>query len=177
VTARLTEVEAYGGVGADPASHAHRGRTARNAVRFGGPGVLYVYFTYGMHWCLNVVTGPPGEASAVLLRAGAVVDGLDVARERRAGKSGPPPDRELARGPARLAMVLGVTGFANGTQLFRPDSVVTIGPRPVPVLDAAIRTGPRIGISVGTDTPWRFWLDGEPSVSPFRRATAPRRAP
>ena len=172
VTVRLTEVEAYGGVGADPASHAHRGRTRRNTVMFGPAGVLYVYFTYGMHWCMNVVTGPVGEASAVLLRAGEVVDGLDAARTRRSRASGPPRDIELARGPARLAIALGVVGSMNGLQLLRPDSAVRLEARTGTVNPARIRNGPRVGITVATDTPWRYWLDGEPSVSAYRPRSA-----
>src|SRR5581483_10170736 len=96
----------------DPASHAHNGRTPRNAVMFGPPGYLYVYFTYGMHWCMNVVCGPPGRASAVLLRAGAVADGLALARSRRPAAR---RDTDLARGPARLAAALGIDGGATGT--------------------------------------------------------------
>jgi DNA-3-methyladenine glycosylase len=169
VTVRLTEVEAYSGVGDDPASHAHRGLTRRNAVMFGPAGVLYVYFTYGMHWCMNVVCGPLGRASAVLLRAGAVVDGIEIARSRRLTRSGSPiADRDLARGPARLAMALDVTGVEYGTPLLDGTGPVTLK-RPVEVVkETDIRSGPRVGISVGVDKPWRFWLDGERSVSTFR---------
>lgn len=163
VTVRLTEVEAYAGVGADPASHAHRGRTARNEVMFGPPGRLYVYFTYGMHWCANVVCGPEGEASAVLLRAGEVVDGLAAARARRstAGR-----DRDLARGPARLATALGIDGTDNGADLLGASGItLTLGSG----VDAtAVRSGPRVGVADGHDLRWRFWLDGEPTVTGYR---------
>jgi DNA-3-methyladenine glycosylase len=165
VTVRLTEVEAYSGVGTDPASHAHRGRTPRNAVMFGEPGHLYVYFTYGMHWCLNVVCGPVGEASAVLLRAGEVVSGLAAARERR----GVPADRDLARGPARLAVALGLDGSANGSSLVDGNGPAVLRLPDSPVPDALIQTGPRVGVAGGHDTPWRFWLAGDPSVSAYRR--------
>lgn len=164
VTVRLTEVEAYAGVGADPASHAHRGRTARNEVMFGPPGRLYVYFTYGMHWCANVVCGPEGEASAVLLRAGEVVSGLAAARARRPAAR---TDRDLARGPARLTTALGIDGAANGADLLDASSGITLtaGSR----VDAAmIRSGPRVGVAGGHDTRWRFWLDGEPTVTAYR---------
>ena len=114
VACRITEVEAYDGA-RDPGSHAYRGQTARNAVMFGPPGHLYVYFTYGMHYCCNVVCGPPGSASAVLLRAGEVVDGLDLARSRRTPARS---DRDLARGPANLCQTLGIGGDAERP---RPD--------------------------------------------------------
>ena len=116
VSVRLTEVEAYGGAD-DPGSHAFRGRTRRNAVMFGPPGHLYVYFTYGMHHCANVVCGPDGEASAVLLRAGEVVSGHDVARDRRPGSS----DRDLARGPARLCRALAIDLSVDGSSLAHGD--------------------------------------------------------
>jgi DNA-3-methyladenine glycosylase len=178
VTVRLTEVEAYAGVGIDPASHAYRGRTPRNGVMFGPAGFLYVYFTYGMHWCMNVVTGPPGAASAGLLRAGEVVDGVDTARKRRTGPSGRiGPDRELARGPARLAMALGVTGADNGAELLSGTDRVALEPPPVPVDPATVRFGPRVGVAGGADTPWRFWLDGEPTVSSYRRHVPRNRQP
>ncbi|MPZ25476.1 MAG: DNA-3-methyladenine glycosylase [Micromonosporaceae bacterium] len=185
VTVRLTEVEAYAGVGADPASHAHGGRTARNAVMFGPPGHLYVYFTYGMHWCANVVCGPEGEASAVLLRAGEVVDGLVAARGRRRAAGS---DRELARGPARLTQALGIDGSANGGYLLDGRGLVRLAP-PAPAAQPAssavpagpavpaegrIRSGPRVGVAGGHDTPWRFWLAGEPTVSAYRRQTRRR---
>lgn len=170
VTVRLTEVEAYAGVGEDPASHAHRGRTPRNEVMFGPAGRLYVYFTYGMHWCLNVVVGLPGGASAVLLRAGEVVEGLDLARDRRPAVK----DRDLARGPARLAAALGLDGGANGVNLLDPQSQVRLQPPTTP-RTTAIEAGPRVGISSEKDRPWRFWLAGEPTVSVYR-AHSPRRA-
>jgi len=175
VEVRLTEVEAYGGVGEDPPSHSYRGRTPRNVVMFGPAGFLYVYFTYGMHWCLNVVTGPDGAPSAVLLRAGEVVEGLEAARERRRGRAGAVPvDRDLARGPARLAAALGLDGTATGTPLLDGLGPAHLRPAAAPADPALIRSGPRVGVSTGADTPWRFWLAGEPSVSPYRRQP-PRR--
>ena len=160
VSVRLTEVEAYTGP-LDPGSHAHRGRTDRNAVMFGPPGRLYVYFVYGMHYCANLVTGPEGDPGAVLLRAGEVVDGIDVARERRPSSS----DRDLARGPARLCRVLGIDLSDNGTG---PD--LRPGEEP-----AQISTGPRVGLRLAADRPWRFWVTGDPTVSTYRPA-APRRS-
>jgi DNA-3-methyladenine glycosylase len=166
VTVRLTEVEAYAGLGGDPASHAHRGRTRRNAVMFGPPGHLYVYFTYGLHWCANVVCGPDGEASAVLLRAGEVVAGAAVARARRPTARS---DRELARGPARLCTALGIDRAADGVELLTGTGPVRLAPGPGPVERARIRSGPRVGVAGGHATPWRFWLAGEPTVSAYRR--------
>ena len=179
VTVRLTEVEAYGGAN-DPGSHAFRGQSPRTAVMFGEPGGLYVYFTYGMHWCANVVCGPAGAASAVLMRAGEVVEGLEVARSRRAGVI----DRDLARGPARLAMALALTRAQNGIDTTATASplVLRVAPQaPVTRVTAAtssvaasaiVRTGPRVGVSgPGGDPgvyPWRFWLEGEPTVSVYR---------
>ena len=169
VTVRLTEVEAYAGE-SDPGSHAFRGRTPRTEVMFGPAGHAYVYFTYGMHWCVNVVTGPDGAASAVLLRAGEVVEGLDVARERRPGVR----DRDLSRGPARLTRPLGLTGAQDGTDLLDPASPVRLLPGPVP--PSQVLTGPRVGVAgAGALTPWRFWLEGEPTVSPYRAAVPRRR--
>ncbi len=168
VTVRLTEVEAYAGT-ADPGSHAFRGPTPRTEVMFGPAGHLYVYFTYGMHWCANVVCGPTGEASAVLLRAGEVVDGEDVAASRRTGIA----RRDWARGPARLATTLGLTGEQTGADACDPAGSVRLH-RQGHVAAGRIRTGPRVGVSgAGGDAaayPWRFWLDGEPSVSAYRPA-------
>ncbi|MEW9554368.1 DNA-3-methyladenine glycosylase [Nonomuraea sp. NPDC050783] len=228
VAVRLTEVEAYGGPGEDPAAHTYRGKTPRNAVMFGPPGHLYVYFTYGMHYCTNLVCLPEGHGSAVLLRAGEVVEGLDVARTRRTtgratdrptdrtagratdrptdratGPSGgsasgrrPVPDRDLARGPARLAVALGLAREHNGLDAILEDAVLEDavpeaegspaghaaghpgGPAAVlegaPPDPALIRSGPRTGISSAKDVPWRFWIDGDPTVSPYR-AHVPRR--
>lgn len=174
VTVRLTEVEAYGGVGADPGSHAHRRRTARNATMFAEVGHLYVYFTYGMHWCLNVVAHGDGDAGAVLLRAGEVVAGHSIARERRSASR---RDSDLARGPARLAAALGVDGTSDGIDLLDPLSPIRLlAADTATAASGVVLSGPRTGVSgEGAPTPWRFWLDGDPTVSPHRPAR-PRRA-
>ncbi|MGY2874886.1 DNA-3-methyladenine glycosylase [Marmoricola sp. URHA0025 HA25] len=164
VAVRLTEVEAYDGAN-DPGSHAYRGPTRRTEVMFGPPGRLYVYFTYGMHHCANVVCGPDGTASAVLLRAGEVVEGLETARARR----GPHPDRDLARGPARLCSALGLDLGDNGRDL--TGGALTLAP---PAPPGRISTGPRVGLRQAPDRPWRFWLTDEPSVSRYVAAKPPR---
>jgi DNA-3-methyladenine glycosylase len=165
VTVRLTEVEAYSGLGADPASHAHRGLTARNAVMFGPAGRLYVYQIYGMHFCANVVCGEPGRAAAVLLRAGQVVDGLETARQRRPAAR---HDRDLAAGPAKLMQVLALTRAANDTSVIDGTGPATLSPGQEPVEIAA---GPRVGVTSALDVPWRFWIAGDPTVSTYRRHT------
>jgi len=175
VTVRLTEVEAYDGAN-DPGSHAYRGRTARNEVMFGPAGFLYVYRHLGLHVCANVVTGTAGTASAVLLRAGEVVRGVEVARERRLRRGVVRTDLDLARGPARLADALGITLDLYGADVLDGSGVVH--------LDAGepagdVGTGPRVGVSgTGGDAvahPWRFWLADEPTVSVYRAATPRRR--
>ncbi|MGI5162973.1 DNA-3-methyladenine glycosylase [Spirillospora sp. CA-253888] len=162
VAVRLTEVEAYAGP-LDPASHSYRGRTPRNDVMWGPPGHAYVYFTYGMHFCVNLVCGPDGMSSAVLLRAGEIVVGEDLARERRPRSS----VRDLARGPARLCQALGIVREHNGLDVCDPASPLRALPGE-PADPALVRTGPRTGVSAAKDTPWRFWTEGEPSVSPYR---------
>lgn len=162
VAVRLTEVEAYDGPN-DPGSHAYRGQTRRNATMFGPPGHLYCYFTYGMHVCCNVVTGPPGTPSAVLLRAGEVVDGLALAQERRGSSS----ERDLARGPARLCQALGIALDYDGTDLVAGPVTLT----PPAELATDVLTGPRVGLRGAPDRPWRFWIAGERSVSTYRPAT------
>lgn len=175
VTVRLTEVEAYDGAH-DPGSHAYRGRTARNAVMFGPAGHLYVYRHLGLHHCVNVVTGPVGTASAVLLRAGEVVEGEELARLRRTRRGVVRTAVDLARGPARLADALGLDLTAAGADLLGP-----AGPVHLRMAGGAPRdhvTGPRVGVSGpggdATRFPWRLWLPDEPSVSAYR-AAAPRR--
>ena len=165
VAARLTEVEAYAG-GRDPASHAFRGPTPRNAVMFGPGGHAYVYFTYGMHFCVNLVCGPQGQASAVLLRAGEVVEGIELARARRPGAR----DRDLARGPARLTTALGIDRAFDGADVTRGNSALYVV-RGRPVLDDDVRRGPRVGVSSAAELPWRMWIDGEPTVSTYRPHT------
>ena len=200
VAVELTEVEAYAGR-SDPASHAYRGKTLRNAVMFGPPGHAYVYFTYGMHFCVNIVClgeqGPAfgDSASAVLLRAGAIIAGEDLARARRT--RGPVPEgrariapRDLARGPARLCQALGIDRALDGADvcvagaplrmlsgagnparsaaLARGDEILT-----PPGTPRKIVTGPRVGVSSAAEIPWRFWYEGDPTVSPYR-AHVPR---
>lgn len=132
---------------------------------FEGPGTLYVYFSYGMHWCVNITCGPVGVAAAVLLRAGRVVDGIEEARRGRTV-----PERDLARGPARLTRTLALDREADGTNLLDGKGPLVLveptDPEPVGVINA----GPRTGVSRGADTPWRFWIDGDPTVSPYRRS-------
>ena len=166
VTLRLVEVEAYAGT-TDPASHSFRGPTPRNSIMWGPPGRLYVYFTYGMHWCMNAVCGAEGDASAVLLRAGEVVAGADEAARRR------PDVRRIdwARGPARLARLLGITGAQNGLDLTAGGPVLTLLPGER-VADDDVRTGPRVGLNprlgAAAEWPWRWWIADSPAVSTFR---------
>ncbi|GGT66511.1 DNA-3-methyladenine glycosylase [Streptomyces purpureus] len=170
---RITEVEAYAGE-LDPGSHAFRGRTARNAVMFGPPGHAYVYFTYGMWHCLNLVCGPEGRASGVLLRAGEVQVGADLVRPRRISARN---DKELAKGPARLATALAVDRTHDGTDVCAgPDGLLSVltGAPPTP---EQVRNGPRTGVGGdGANHPWRYWIDGDPTVSPYRAHTPRRRA-
>lgn len=175
VTIRLTEVEAYEGSRGDPGSHAYRGKTARNAVMFGSPGHLYVYFTYGMHYCANVVCDAVDVASAVLLRAGEVVRGHDLAQARRNHVR----ERDLARGPARLAVAASLAREENGLDICGKDAAGWFSPPARSVGTARIRSGPRVGVSGpggdGAVYPWRFWIDDEPSVSAYRPGTVRRR--
>lgn len=172
VAIRLTEVEAYEGVGEDPGSHAHRGRTPRTATMFGPAGLLYAYFTYGMHTCANLVCLTPGRAAAVLLRAGEVVDGHELARLRRMTAK---KDVEVARGPARLAKALAITLDLDGADLLAPPFELTLPAEPL----RPVSTGPRVGVSGpagdGGTYPWRFWIAGDPTVSKYRAAVIPRR--
>lgn len=142
----VEEVEAYGGAD-DPASHAYRGATARNASMFGPAGTLYVYRSYGIHWCANIATGPAGDGQAVLLRGGRVVEGLETVVRRR-GRTD-----HLADGPGKLTQALGITGDHDGTSVFGGPVRLEAGPKPDPTL---IRATPRIGISREVDRPWRF---------------------
>ena len=176
VAVALTEVEAYAGE-VDPASHAYRGRTVRNAVMYGPAGHAYVYFTYGMHFCVNVVCMPPGTASAVLLRAGQVIAGEELARARRGPASTP---RDLARGPARLCQALGIDRRLDGADLCDEASPLRLRKAVATVRSeekTAIHTGPRVGVREGADVPWRFWLDGAATVSAYRPYVRRRRAP
>ncbi|WP_462186883.1 MULTISPECIES: DNA-3-methyladenine glycosylase [unclassified Frankia] len=177
VAVRITEVEAYGGLD-DPASHAYRGPTPRAAVMFGPPGRAYVYLSYGVHWCLNVVCGPVGSASAVLLRSGEVVAGRDLV----AGRFPHLVEADLARGPGRLGRALAVTGALSGTPVTGagPITVALAGgrrirpPGPPGISGGRVCLGPRVGIRVAAEWPWRFWLAGEATVSGPRSPRRPR---
>ncbi|MCX4694111.1 DNA-3-methyladenine glycosylase [Streptomyces sp. NBC_01408] len=168
---RITEVEAYEGE-ADPGSHAYRGRTIRNASMFGPPGHAYVYFIYGMWFSLNLVCGPPDHASGVLLRAGEVTMGADLAAKRRLSARN---RSELAKGPARLATALDVDRSLDGTDLCGgPDSPLSLLAG-TPTSPDLVSSGPRTGVGgAGAAHPYRFWITHDPTVSPYR-AHAPRR--
>ncbi len=168
---RITEVEAYDGQN-DPGSHAYRGRTARNDVMFGPPGHVYVYFTYGMWFCMNLVCGEEGRASAVLLRAGEVLEGTELARKRRLSARN---DKELAKGPARLATALGVDRALDGTDACASGETPLRVLTGTPVPSDQVLNGPRTGVAgEGGVHPWRFWVANDPTVSPYR-AHVPRR--
>jgi len=165
----VTEVEAYDGE-TDPASHAYRSVTRRNAVMFGPAGHLYIYRSYGLHWCANIVTDADGKASAVLVRAGRLVEGADRARLRRGARV---KDLDLTRGPGRLCQALGLAGGDNGADLLAGGAVTLVEGTPVPT--SGIASGPRVGVSAGHLTPWRFWVAGDPTVSAYKlSARAPR---
>jgi DNA-3-methyladenine glycosylase len=174
VAVELTEVEAYEGE-TDPASHAYHGKTQRNAVMYGPPGHAYVYFTYGMHFCVNLVCLPAGRASAVLLRAGMVTEGEDLARARRT-KSAEIASRDLARGPARLCRALGIDRSLDGADVCVAGSPLRVrwpGARRTD-RSAKIISGPRVGIARAAEVQWRFWIEGDATVSAFR-ANVPRK--
>ena len=160
LAARIVEVEAY--LGSDDAgSHAFRGMTPRTEVMFGPPGHLYVYFTYGMHWCANVVATKDGDAAAVLLRAAAPVAGLDVMRARRVKSR---RDRDLLAGPARLCQAFAITGADNGVDLVRgPIRIVDDGVQPPPTPGISTRIG--LAAGRGDEHPWRFTVPGDPNLS------------
>ncbi|MFJ9036633.1 DNA-3-methyladenine glycosylase [Streptomyces sp. NPDC102406] len=169
---RLTEVEAYDGAN-DPGSHAYRGQTARNSVMFGPPGHVYVYFTYGMWHCMNLVCGPAGTAGGVLLRAGEITEGAEFARKRRLSARN---DKELAKGPARLATALGVDRALDGTDACAPAGSPVSVLHGTPVSADQVRSGPRTGVAGdGGVHPWRFWIADDPTVSPYRAHTPRRR--
>ena len=167
IAIRIVEVEAYAGT-EDPGSHGYRGPTPRNATMFGPPGHLYVYFTYGMHWCANVVCGEEGWSSAVLLRGGAPLDGIEAIRARRPAAR---RDRDLCSGPARLAQALGLTREHDGDDLVGgPLRIVDDGVPPPERPGVSVRVG--LAPGKGDEHPWRWYVEGDPNVS---RARVPAR--
>ena len=176
VTLRITEVEAYHGA-VDPGSHGFKRRTDRNSALFGPPGTCYVYINYGIHRALNLVCGADGESAGCLVRSGEIIDGLDLARERRmasAREGAPlPKDAHLARGPGNLAKALAIEPILGGTPVVGPDAQVVVR-RPDGHVAPEYLTGPRVGVSgpggEGESFPWRFWIPGEPSLSAYRAA-------
>ncbi|PRB72668.1 DNA-3-methyladenine glycosylase [Arthrobacter sp. MYb213] len=177
VTLRITEVEAYMGLGTtgpyDPGSHSKDRRTERNASMFSDPAHAYVYFSYGMHYAINFVCSPAGSASGVLIRAGEIIEGRELAQQRRlvrrAESTGAIKEQQLARGPGNVAQALGITRVEHdGKDLFTPPFSLQAPPES----PAQILNGPRVGVAGvggGPQFPWRFWLPGEPTVSAFRR--------
>ncbi|WP_051613585.1 DNA-3-methyladenine glycosylase [Rhodococcus sp. UNC23MFCrub1.1] len=167
VTLRIVEVEAYGGDPGgpwpDPAAHSFRGPTQRNSVMFGPPGRLYVYLSYGMHLCANIVCGPDGTAGAVLIRAGEVVDGLAVARTRRPRA----PEFGMARGPGNVGSVLALSLAHNGVRVFAESAEVSVTLSDETT--SPVQSGPRVGVSTAPDRPWRFWIPSV-AVSAYRRS-------
>ncbi|MBY6708310.1 DNA-3-methyladenine glycosylase [Rhodococcus sp. BP-241] len=167
VTLRIVEVEAYGGDPGgpwpDPAAHSFRGPTPRNSVMFGPPGRLYVYLSYGMHLCANIVCGPDGTAGAVLIRAGEVVDGLAVARTRRPRA----PEFGMARGPGNVGSVLALSLAHNGVRVFAESAEVSVTLSDETA--SPVQSGPRVGVSTAPDRPWRFWIPSV-AVSAYRRS-------
>ncbi|MDQ1180562.1 DNA-3-methyladenine glycosylase [Rhodococcus sp. SORGH_AS_0301] len=167
VTLRIVEVEAYGGDPGgpwpDPAAHSFRGPTPRNSVMFGPPGRLYVYLSYGMHLCANIVCGPDGTAGAVLIRAGEVVDGLAVARTRRPRA----PEFGIARGPGNVGSVLALSLAHNGVRVFAESAEVSVTLSDETA--SPVQSGPRVGVSTAPDRPWRFWIPSV-AVSAYRRS-------
>jgi DNA-3-methyladenine glycosylase len=170
IAGRVVEVEAYRG-SEDPASHAFKGPTRRNAVMFGPPGHLYVYFTYGMHWCANLVCSPEGTAQAVLLRALSPVSGSDVMRAARGEKVS---DRNLLSGPARLCQAFSIKGGYDGADLVTGDMGLVLLDDGVAVPEHPAKS-PRVGITQAADVEWRFFVPGDPNVSKGR--PTPSRAP
>jgi DNA-3-methyladenine glycosylase len=177
---RIVEVEAYRGEG-DAASHAFRGRTPRCATMFGAPGRLYVYFTYGMHHCANVVCGPEGTAGAVLLRALEPVQGIEAMRDARFGAaSGGQPADPLACGPGRLCKALGLDRSHDGADLVSGEQGIWVTESDAGAEPAGVLRGPRVGLgervgAVGRSQLWRYWIDGNKSVSPPRTRGVPVR--
>lgn len=175
VAAVIVEVEAYMGP-IDPAAHSYRGRTARNQVMFGPPGHGYVYLSYGMHFCMNYTCGPADEPTAMLLRAGRIIEGAGLALRRRRPDGRVIPDRELGRGPASLCRAMGIDRRLDGIDVCSGGSSLEAGVlegwQPLPA--SAVSSGPRVGISVATDWPWRFWITGDRAVSSYKKGV-PRR--